>query len=463
MVAERFEFTDKIKKPLFIMMILGVVGLALAAFLYPENKMSRMWSNILLNTYFFTGIGIFGVFFVAANQLGYSGWIALVKRIILALSGFVKVAAVFALIIIGGVFLGYHNLYEHWSDAHHREGLDIVKQQFFQPMFWAARIIIYYLLWITVGTWSVNYFNRDDINDKRVYKMSKLIAALWIVIFAVTESFVSWDMVMSQDPHWYSTLFGWYNFASYACAGFAFSILFTLFLKSKGYLKLVNENHIHDLGKYMFAFSVFWTYLWFSQFMLQWYGNIPEDTIYWIKRFDVPLFKVTIFLSLFTCFIMPFLILLKRGSKRNFRLLGFVAVVVILGHWVDFFNLTHFEPNVPQCATHGHHAMAKDKINTAIYAENHGQEAAATATHTDAATTEAHATASHEAAASHGHGDGHHCPSTYAGIGIVEILIFIGFLGGFIFMFFHQLAKFDLYPVNDPYIKESIRHHVEYA
>jgi hypothetical protein len=296
-MVEKFEFTDKLKKSFYIMIGVGVLGVLLAFGLYRENHCSRPWANILLNTYYFTGIGIFGIFFVAANQLGYGGWITLIKRVFMSLSGFIKVGAVFALVIVGGVWAHYHTLYS-WSDPVVFKDLANTKQTFFNSTFWTIRIVVYFALWIFIGGAVIKAINAKNINEPTAYKRSKLMAAMWIVIFAVTESFVSWDLIMSEDPHWYSTLFGWYNFASYGCAAFAFTILLLIYVKSKGYLPQVNENHIHDVGKMMFGFSILWTYLWFDQFMLQWYGNIPEDTRYWVKRFDVPLFKFTIFLSL---------------------------------------------------------------------------------------------------------------------------------------------------------------------
>ncbi|MFN8276061.1 MAG: hypothetical protein U0T84_01135 [Chitinophagales bacterium] len=471
-MVEKFELSDSLKKTFYAMIGIGVVGLAAAFLMFPDNHHSRFWSNVLLNTYYFTGIGIFGIFFVAANQLGYSGWITLVKRVYLSLSGFVKVGAVFALLIVGGIWMHYHNLFDHWALAEHRHELDGTKQTFLNPTFWTIRVILYFVLWIVLGGMTIKAITRKDINNQPVYKRSKLMAAAWIVVFAVTESFVSWDLVMSTDPHWYSTLFGWYNFASYGCAAFAFAILAVVFLKSKGYLAQVNENHLHDMGKFMFGFSVFWTYLWFSQFMLQWYGNIPEDTNYWVKRFNIPMFKVTIFLALILNFVSPLLIFLKRGAKRNFKTASFIAVLVIIGHWLDFFNMIFPEPNFPEHHEHSamKHEAVVDHTATAQFAENTHE----TATAADAKMEEHHDAAAEQKegsvvskgeAAGEEHHAGHdeEAVTTYAGIGLAELMIFCGFLGGFLLMFFTELSKDELINANDPYIKESLRHHVEYA
>lgn len=470
-MTERFEFTDNIKKTLYILIGVGVVGALLSFFVHPENHHSRFWSSILINTYFFTGIGIFGIFFIAANTLGYSGWISVVKRVFLSLSGFIIAGAAFTALIIVGTFLGWHNLYEHWFNEHHRHALDSAKQIFLNPTFWLSRIVVYFLFWIFLGDRVVKAFSSPTMNDPKEYKRSKLWAAAWILVFAVTESFVSWDMVMSTDPHWYSTLFGWYNFASYGCAGFAFTILLVLFLKSKGYLAQVNENHIHDIGKYLFTFSIFWTYLWFSQFMLQWYGNVPEDTIYWTKRFDIPLFKVTIFLSLILNFVFPLFVILKRGSKRNFKVIATASVVIIFGHYLDFYNMVAFEPNVPMKEHHeeAHHASAV-KADYTLLAENHEEavehktEQAATDAHAEATHAVPAEAAAHDAHAATTHGEhGEDAVKSYAGIGICELAILAGFIGIFLFLFFNRLSKEPLINESDPYLKESLRHHVEYA
>ena len=477
-MVEKFEFTDKLKKSLYIMIGVGVVGILLTLLMYRDNHYSRLWSNILLNAYFFTGIGIFGIFFAAANQLGYSGWITLVKRIYMSLSGFVKIGAIFGLLLVGGVWMGYHHLYDHWSVAAERAELANTKQAFFNPTFWTIRVVVYFVLWIVVGGMVIKAINHKDINVPTNYKRSKLMAALWIVVFAVTESFVSWDLVMSTDPHWYSTLFGWYNFASYGCAAFAFAILLLIYLKSKGYMAQVTENHLHDMGKFMFAFSVFWTYLWFSQFMLQWYGNIPEDTNYWVKRFNVPLFKFTILFALILNFVAPFLLFIKRGAKRNMRTAGFIACVVIVGHYIDFFNMTMFEPNAvaeKSCCAEGEGKCCKEKkeaalkVTTALYAENKAEGTAAPIEAATDATDEKAESKPMEAAKSEGKeeckkGEEECCgPTTYAGLGLPEIMIFVGFLGAFLLMFFTEFAKDSTFNENDPYLKESLRHHVEYA
>lgn len=466
-MTEKFQFTPAIKKALFWMMGVGLLGLVFVFLMYPENKHSRFWTNLVINIYYFTGIGLFGLFVVAAAQLAYGGWQTLTKRIFLSLSAFSAIGGFLLLGILGLGFANVHSLYDHVMHILHTGAGDpkyTTKLIYFAPAFWIGRVFVYATLWFVFSKVMNNFFGNPDQMNPVTYKRSKLLAAAFIVVFALTESAISWDIIMSMDPHWYSTLFGWYNFASYGCAAWAMTILIVIFLKSQGYLQQINENHIHDLGKMLFGFSIFWTYLWFDQFMLQWYANIPEDTNFWVKRFDVGYFKFTVFGALIINFLFPLLVLIKRTAKRNFRLIGFGAALLILGHYVDFFNYTFVEPNWNAAASEHHgggHEAAKANSETVLYAEatEHGtSDVAATTKHAAPAHGEAHAPA---------HGDeGHHtaeAPKTFAGIGLGEILVFIGFLGLFLYMFFNNLAKRPLTPESDPYLKECENLTVTYA
>ncbi len=467
---ETFEFTDKLKKQLFIMMGIGLLGLVFVFFLHPENHHARLWSNILANTYYFTGISIFGMFAVAAGTLAYGSWHILVKRIFLSLAAFVRVSGfVLVLIVVLGL-LNVHTLYDHVKDILHETPVaenHTTKVIFFAPVFWISRLVAYAFLW-ALFSWGMNkFFARTDQTDPKVYKQSKLLAAAFIVTFAVTESAASWDYIMCLDTHWYSTLFGWYNFASYGCAAWAMTILLVIYLKSKGYMSRVNENHVHDLGKLLFGFSIFWTYLWFDQFMLQWFANIPEETSFWVKRFGEGYFKFTIFLTLIINFLFPLIFLIKRGAKRNFKVIGFGAALLIFGHYVDFFNYTFIEPNWNHAAMEAKKEEAMTNSSKVVFlaqAETKKEavsDVAPVKENTEAVAVEVKKEEGEKAEAGK---EGEEVPATnFAGIGIGELLVFIGFLGAFLFAFFRNLAKRPIIPENDPYLKESERIVVVYS
>jgi hypothetical protein len=276
---------------------------------------------------------------------------------------------------------------------------------------------------------------------------------------------------MGTDPHWYSTLFGWYNFASYGCAAFAFTILLIVYLKSKGYLPQVNQNHLHDVGKMMFGFSILWTYLWFDQFMLQWYGNIPEDTRYWVKRFNVPLFLFTVSFAIVLNFLFPLLLFIKRDWKRSYKHAAFVAVVVIIGHYFDFFNMVMYEPNnaIKKESAVEAKKEAQAKVAAVFYAQNKTEDKAVSKevkTGTDAVAEKSESKPAEAAKAEGKEGEAKEEVAdikTYAGFGICEILIFTGFLGAFLLMFFNEYSKDAVFNENDPYLKESLKLNVEYA
>ena len=171
------------------------------------------------------------------------------------------------------------------------------------------------------------------IRDSSIRKWS----AIFLVFFAVSSSIGAWDWVMSIDTHWFSTLFGWYLFSSWFVAGLAAMTLLTILLKEMGYLEVVNVNHIHDMGKYVFAFSIFWTYLWFSQFLLIYYANIPEESVYFVERLHSETYGMFFYLNLILNFFLPFFVLMTRDSKRHSIFLKLVCTLVIFGHWMDIF------------------------------------------------------------------------------------------------------------------------------
>jgi hypothetical protein len=459
------------------MMGIGVLGLILVFFAYPHNQHGRFWSNILACTYYFTGIGLFGMFAVSAGQIAYGSWQTLEKRIFLSLSAFARIGGfMLALILILGV-LGVHNLYEHVNHIMHSpvNPETTTKIIYFAPAFWIGRVLVYATLWAGASIVLNNFFARTDQTDPKVYKRSKLLCAAFIVIFAVSESAVSWDMVMSLDTSWYSTLFGWYNFASYGCGAWAMTILLVIFLKSQGYLSRVNDNHVHDLGKLLFGFSIFWSYLWFDQFMLQWFANIPEETSFWVKRFGTGYFAFTVFLTLAINFAFPLLVLMTRGAKRNFKVIGFAAAVLILGHYVDFFNYTFVESGWNKEAVEAQKKVRLDASeNAPLFAklESKGEKVATIAKDLPPASQQKNVEqvgikkvdkADTPAEKKEQDADEDKPGMTFSGIGIGEILIFIGFLGVFLFMFFNNLAKRPIIPENDPYLKENERLQVVYS
>jgi hypothetical protein len=180
----------------------------------------------------------------------------------------------------------------------------------------------------------------EDLDgDVKHWYSARVLSTVFLIIFAVSSSIAAWDWVMSIDPHWFSTMMGWYVFASWWVTGLSVITLILLFLQDAGYLKVVNANHLHDLGKFIFGFSIFWTYIWFSQFMLIYYAHIPEETVYFVVRKTVSPYSWIFYANLVLNFGLPFLLLMPRDSKRFGSMMKVVCFIIIVGHWLDFYNM----------------------------------------------------------------------------------------------------------------------------
>ena len=488
-MSNTFTFGSSLKKWVLGLAVIGLVlGVILGFFFDETSHHSRLWANLLLNTYYFAGIAVTGVFFIAAHQLGYGGWHTVFKKVPIAMGRFLYVAFFLFLIIVAGMWISPEGLYSHWADPHHRDSIVLGKAPFLTRKAYTLGVVVFFGLWALFAYLLSKKFVL--IRNWKEYSSAKKISAGFLLVFGVSSSILSWWVIMSLDPHWYSTLFGWYNLASYFCAGFAMMILLLIGLKKMGHLPSVTEDHIHDVAKFMFGFSVFWTYLMFSQFLLIWYANIPEATVWFNKRFDIPMFKTIFFLALAINFFLPILAILKRDAKRNFWTVGFVSIMLIFGHYLDFYHMVMVEPMAA-----GHHGEAhgddhaddhsEDHANLSaeniLYAElvadNHEEgahevhsEGAHDEEHglmTDSHSEESHAEEAHGVVAGaddHGHdahGEGE--VLTHAKLGLVELLFFLGFLGMFLFMTFTGLDGEDLEFVEDPFLEESKNHHVKYS
>ncbi len=329
---EQFNFKKQYRNILAIGAVLGLLVSVAAVFIFKPDA-SRVWANVLMNNQFFLGIALGGAFFLAVHRIAWSGWHTALQRIPESMTTFLPIA--FLLMIL--VYFGMHDLY-HWS---HYEGYDAVlegKKAWLNVPFFFVRMVLYFAGWISL-TWMMrkNTNFLMESSELKFHNRRKVYAGLFLVFYAITVSASSWDWIMSIDAHWYSTIFGWYVFIGMFVNSIAFMILVIWFLKKAGYLDFIRTDHVHDLGKLLFGFSVFWTYLWFSQYLLIWYGHIPEETIYYIQRHEN--FQFIFFLNLGLNFIVPFFALMKLQSKRKLSWLALIAGIVMLGHWIDYFQM----------------------------------------------------------------------------------------------------------------------------
>ncbi|HAI83201.1 MAG TPA: quinol:cytochrome C oxidoreductase [Chitinophagaceae bacterium] len=350
-IKTQFEVPAKMKTWSLGLIILGAIaviaGLVTKGMSKDEHEQAVFWGTLMYNSIFFTLICNASMFFICVTTLAWGGWQTSFRRVPEAISTLVMILGPITLLILVYVAaIGHNHHIYHWLDKNVMETDPILKGKV------GFLNLNFYLVWsvLTIGLWMLLGARMRKLSSEADSEMSleqgksyiwrnTVNAALFIVWFALTVgSTVPWLWMMSIDAHWYSTMYSWYTFASSFVSGMSLIALFVIYLKNKGYLEYTNEEHLHDIGKFMFAFSVFWTYLWFSQYMLIWYANIPEETVYFKHRVQGP-YKGIFFLNLIINFIAPLLILIKRSAKRNYTLVTFMAVLIIFGHWIDFYQM----------------------------------------------------------------------------------------------------------------------------
>lgn len=406
-LREQFKVPSRFKTISLALMVIGIVSLIAGYFMYgagDDHEQMRFWGTMMHNSVFFLLVVNAAMFFICATTLAMGGWQLAFRRVSEAVSVAVIPLGIIALVILLAVVLGHkHHIY-HWLDPHGDKILE-GKSGFLNPTFYIVFTVLCIVGWIVLGrkmrSLSEELDNKSlSVEEGRKYVFKSTVwASLFMVWFALTVlSTAPWFWIMSVDAHWYSTMFSWYTFASTFVSGIALMTLFIIWLKNQNYLELVNKEHLHDLGKFMFAFSIFWTYLWFSQFMLIWYANIPEETVYFKPRVEGP-FKGIFWFMFIINFLAPLLILMRKNSKRNYTILVFMSVLIIFGHWLDMYQMV-----MP--------ALSKDASGN------------------------------------------YHVPLNLFDVGIA-----LGFVGIIMFTTGNALAKKPLYVKNHPFFKETIIHH----
>jgi len=345
-VPKRFQ---TISMALMAFGLLSIIGLWVTSGSSDDPKeQARFWASLLQNSVFFLLVVNASMFFICITTLAWGGWQMAFRRVPEAISAVVPVIGVICGAILLAIVFGDNHTIYHWTDAEHVMHDPILshKKGFLNKPFFAIATIITIVGWSLLG-YKMRQLSRKldneplaTLEDRKKYIFNNTVwAALFIVLFSLTVmSSIPWLWLMSIDAHWYSTMYSWYTFASTFVSGIALIALFVIFLKNNDYLEYVNNEHLHDLGKFMFAFSVFWTYLWFSQFMLIWYANIPEETIYFQPRAH-GIYKGIFWLMFIINFIAPLLILMTRSAKRNYGTVALMAVLIIFGHWLDFYQM----------------------------------------------------------------------------------------------------------------------------
>ena len=310
---------------------IGVIVAAIGAVLSPD----RMWASWLLVSYYALGLGLAGLCLVAIHYTTGASWSVAIRRVPEALAGTLP----FAVALLAIVFVARPQLYAWTTESIGLSGGEFAFKRFWLSRpFFLLRATVYCVTWVVFAIEIRRRSQRQDSDgDPRWTRANARLSAAFLVVFGLTFTLASADWMMSLEPMWYSTIFGVYNFAGLFLSGLAAVIFVAMWLERRGPLQnILNDDHLHDLGKLLFAFSIFWMYIWFSQYMLIWYTNIPEETSYFVRRVHgswFVLFAANVVLN----WLVPFVVLLRRDTKRRRSTLARVAAIVLVGRWLDVY------------------------------------------------------------------------------------------------------------------------------
>jgi len=371
------------------------------SFIHSEKDLptadKRFFSNLLINGFIFTGVALLGLFFITVHHVANGGWYVQLQRIAESMGYWLFIGPVILLIVY---FVAGDSLYmwlnpEAIQDPEVRALVTDKAAWWLSDGFFVARHLVFFSLWILLF-WLIrrSSLREDTLAGKQSWIQRNKLSSIYILVFALTFSAASWDWLMSVETTWFSTMFAVRTFSSAWVMALAIITLVAVFLKQAGYMPTLSPSIFHDLGKYLFGFSIFWTYIWFCEFLLIWYANIPEEGIYFYNRLGDYGFSFGLMAIL--NFLLPFLVLMTNQSKRSLPTLVFVSCVLLLGHWVDFYLMVMPGSMGP-----------------------------------------------------------------FGEIGLLELGMFITFLGAFLFVLGTFLAKKPLMPKNHPYLEESLGHHYD--
>ncbi len=411
----RFEFSNRLRIVLSIGIVIGIISLLVGYFTSGDDYHSQFWSDVLLNNTYFIGISLMALFTLSAFITSWAGWYVVFKRLLEAFSVFLFAGAIIMLIIALGNYFGWHHLYL-WADEQIVANDSVIqaKSPFLNKNVFFFVIVFSIGIWMFWRTMLRRLSLREDMGikgDHFLHKKSRIWAATFLPVFGVTSAIVIWLWIMSIEVYWYSTIFAWYIASSWFVGMISLLIIVLIFLKSKGYFELVSKEHIHDLGKFLFAFSIFWAYLYYDQYMLIWFGNLGEETSHFKLQQDY--YSFIFYLILVLNFVIPLLGLMVNTAKRINWILITVSVLTFLGHWLDFW--INIKPYTAKVIAQFY------KVSNADFKTN-----------------------------------------LFSYPNLIDVGVMIGFLCLFLYLTLISLAKVALHSPNDPYLEESIRHEVSY-
>jgi hypothetical protein len=327
----KFNFSKRFQYIALGMAALGLIVIVISFFTVPE----RAWANLLLNNYMFLSIAIGASFFIAIQYITQSGWSAMFKRVSEALMAYIPYAGIIMLL----VFFGMHSLY-HWShpEALAADALLQHKSPYLNVPFFFLRMILFFIAWMVMTRLMRKAsLAEDEKGGLHFFEKSELLSKIHIFILAVTFSLATFDWIMSIEPHWFSTIFSLKNLVAAFLHGSAMITLAVIVLHQRGYFKDLNKSHLLDFSRYIFMLSIIWGYFGFSQFMLIWYGNIPEETEYFFSRWQNG-FKGIFYVNYLINWFIPFVFLLPQVLNKNIKVVMTICILLIAGQYIDLYE-----------------------------------------------------------------------------------------------------------------------------
>lgn len=303
----------------------------------------RFLSNVMIDGFYFFSVALGALFFLALSYVTESYWYVAIKRVVEGVTSYIPygVGILFFGLLIITIMDGAH-IYL-WMDPKHYDvsnpaydlKMNKVSMYLNKPFFW-IRTILYFTVYVLFARgFRKRSLLEDQVGGTEIHYKNFNKAAIFIVLFAFFSSTSAWDWIMSIDIHWHSTLFGWYVFSGTWCTAMVTIVLLVMYLRKHGYLPHVNDSHFHDISTWVFALSFLWSYLWFAQYMLIWYSDMPEEVTYYVTRINH--FKLLYFGMFFVNFVFPMLLMMSRDAKRSYGLMLFVGILIIIGHWFDVY------------------------------------------------------------------------------------------------------------------------------
>jgi hypothetical protein len=314
-------------------LFIGIVGAIASIAGFAVDK-GHFFHSYLTAFAFWLTLGLGGLFFTMLHHLTNATWSVVLRRF----SENVMMILLFMALLFIPIIAGIGQLY-HWSDQNIVAADAVLKSKslYLNTGFFIVRAVFYIGVWLFLarGLYRNSLAQDNRPGEEQIRRMRK-ISAPGMLLFALTITFAAFDWFMSLDAHWYSTAFGVYVFSGSLLSALAFITLVTILLRDKGMLSdLITKEHYHDLGKLLFAFTVFWGYIAFAQYFLIWYANIPEETIWYRTRW-IGWRPITL-LIVFGHFVLPFVVLISRGAKRNLTVMKLMGFWLLFMHWVDVY------------------------------------------------------------------------------------------------------------------------------